>query len=112
MTAIALMGASAVQDYSYFILLGAAAVSLVIGLLASDRRRCIVPGLVKTGRQILPAIPILIFIGSLSATWMLSGVVPALIDYGLELIAPNTFLVVACLTCAVVSVVRGGSGTR
>lgn len=110
-TVIALTGASAVQDYSYFILLGAAAVSLIIGLVAADRRRCIVPGLVKSGRQILPAIPILIFIGSLSATWMLSGVVPALIDYGLELIAPKTFLVVACLTCAVVSVVTGSSWT-
>lgn len=42
---------------------------------------------------------------------MLSGVVPALIDYGLELLDQRTFLMVACATCAVVSVVTGSSWT-
>ena len=63
----------------------------------------------KSARQILPAVPILIFIGSLSATWMLSGVVPSLISYGLELLDTRTFLFACCIICSLVSVVTGSS---
>lgn len=109
---IAFRGADAVQDYSYYILTAAAAVCLILGFAFTRRRlRCLKAGMIKSARQILPAVPILIFIGTLSATWMLSGVVPALIDYGLELLDQRTFLAVACATCAVVSVVTGSSWT-
>ncbi len=108
---IVVKGADSVQDYSYYILSAAALVSLVLGMVFTDRRRCLIPGFVKSARQILPAVPILIFIGTLSATWMLSGVVPSLIVYGLELLDARTFLFVACATCAGVSVVTGSSWT-
>lgn len=51
----------------------------------------------------------LIFIAMVSTTWMLSGVVPTLIDYGLQLLNPTAFLVVACSVCAVISVLTGSS---
>lgn len=108
---IVVHGADAVQDYSYYILGASAAVCLLLGVTFTDRRRCYLPGLMKSARQILPAVPILIFIGTLSATWMLSGVVPTLIDYGLEMLDPRTFLFISCATCAVVSVVTGSSWT-
>lgn len=110
-TMIAICGSTVVQDYSPFILGSSAIFCIVLGLLFTDRRRCIFPGILKSARQILPAVPILIFIGTLSATWMLSGVVPALIDYGLKFLSPSTFLFVACFTCALVSVVTGSSWT-
>ncbi len=110
-TVIATTGAGAVQDYSYLMLAGCAVLTLLLGITFTCRRRCLLPGLLKSARQILPAVPILIFIGTLSATWMLSGVVPTLIDYGLELLEPRVFLVVACLSCAVISVVTGSSWT-
>lgn len=110
-TIIAIHGADSVQDYSYYILGGAAIVCLTLGLLFTNRRRCYLPGMLKSARQILPAVPILIFIGTLSATWMLSGVVPTLIDYGLEMLDSRTFLFVSCATCAAVSVVTGSSWT-
>lgn len=108
---IVIDGADAVQNYSYYILSAAAAICILIGLATTRRKKCIIPGLLKSARQILPAVPILIFIGTLSATWMLSGVVPTLIDYGLELLNPDSFLLVACLTCAAISVVTGSSWT-
>lgn len=109
---IAFKGADVVQDYSYFILLAASAVCLLLGLFFKRRmRRCLLPGVVKSARQTLPAIPILLLIGTLSATWMFSGLVPTLIDYGLELLKPSLFLATACLICAVVSVVTGSSWT-
>lgn len=108
---IALSGADAVQDYSHYILAGSAALCLGLGAAFTRRRRALLPGLVKSARQIMPALPILIFIGTLSATWMLSGVVPLLIHYGLGVLDPSTFLFVACFTCAVISVVTGSSWT-
>lgn len=109
---ICVAGADAVQNYSYFLLLGATAVALMVGLPAAPKRwRCIMPGIFKSARQILPAVPILIFIGTLSATWMLSGVVPAMIKVGLQMLSPSMFLFICCLLCACVSVVTGSSWT-
>lgn len=68
-------------------------------------------GLRKSAGQILPAVPLLIFIAMISATWMMSGVVPAMIDYGVRYLNPTTFLATACIICAVVSVMTGSSWT-
>lgn len=57
------------------------------------------------------AIIILLFIGAIAGSWMVSGIVPAFICYGLEIIHPKVFLGVACIICAVVSVVTGSSWT-
>ena len=106
---IIIKGAYAVQDYSYYILGTAAIVSLALGFVFTNRHRCYRAGMAKSARQILPAVPILIFIGTLSATWMLSGVVPTLIGYGLEMLDTRTFLFACCAICSVISVVTGSS---
>jgi len=61
--------------------------------------------------KIASCILILMFIGALSGVWMLSGTVPLLIYYGLQVINPTYFLVSACLICALVSVLTGSSWT-
>lgn len=58
-----------------------------------------------------PAIIILLSIGALTATWMLSGIVPSMIIYGLKLIHPRIFIVMSFLLCAVVSMLAGSSWT-
>ena len=57
------------------------------------------------------AIIILLIIGALSGTWMISGVVPTLIYYGMQIIHPNFFLASPCIICALVSVMTGSSWT-
>ena len=52
---------------------------------------------------------ILLFIGSLAGTWLISGVVPAMIYYGMDLVSPKVFLFTAVLVSAVVSLVTGSS---
>ena len=52
------------------------------------------------------AIIILLIIGALSGTWMISGVVPTLIYYGMQIIHPNFFLTSTCIICALVSIIR------
>ncbi len=57
----------------------------------------------------MPAILILLLIGALSGTWMLSGVIPTMIYYGVKLMSPAYFLVASVIICSIVSVATGSS---
>lgn len=57
----------------------------------------------------MPAILILLLIGALSGTWMLSGVIPTMIYYGIKLMSPSFFLVASVIICSIVSVATGSS---
>lgn len=57
------------------------------------------------------ALLILLIIGALSGSWMVSGIVPTLIYYGIQIIHPDYFLVTSCVICAVVSLMTGSSWT-
>ena len=49
------------------------------------------------------AILILLVVGSVIGTWILAGIVPTMIYYGLSLLAPSIFYAAACVICAVVA---------
>lgn len=68
-------------------------------------------GIVKSIGSAMPSILILFLIGALAGTWMLSGIVPAMIYYGLKFLTPVIFLLAACVVCAIVSVATGSSWT-
>lgn len=57
------------------------------------------------------ALIILLLIGALSGSWMISGVVPTLIYYGMQILHPSFFLTSCCIICAIVSVMTGSSWT-
>ncbi|SHE78592.1 transporter, NhaC family [Mariniphaga anaerophila] len=65
--------------------------------------------IVSTIGSAMPSILILLLIGSLAGTWMISGVVPAMIYYGLDIINPRLFLFTAVVVSAIVSVATGSS---
>lgn len=105
-------GAGAVNTWSAPVLLSAAAIAVTVSMLFYGRRlRVIGMGLRKSIRQILPSFPVLVLIGAVSSTWMLSGTVPLLIDYGLAVMSPRLFLFITCATCSVISVLTGSSWT-
>ena len=54
---------------------------------------------------------ILLLIGALGGSWMVGGIVPTLIYYGMQIMSPQWFLVSACVICALVSVITGSSWT-
>ena len=62
-------------------------------------------------RSIGTAVVILLLIGAISGSWMVSGIVPTLICYGLKILSPKLFLLAVCLICALVSLVTGSSWT-
>lgn len=103
-------GADAIAGYSPVVLLGSAALSVVLSFVfGALSRRGMTVGFVRSARQILPAVPMLICIAMVATTWMVGGVVPTLIVYGLEVLTPTLFLVTACVVCALISVLTGSS---
>jgi len=58
-----------------------------------------------------PAIIILLLIGAIGGTWMVSGIVPTMIYYGMQIIRPEVFLVSSSVLCALVSLMIGSSWT-
>lgn len=109
---IVIKGADEALLVSKYILLISAFITAII---AVKFYKCpvsrLLKGLLRSAHQVLPAIVILFFIATVSATWMLSGVVPALIDYGLEILNPQLFLLITCAVCSVISVMSGSSWT-
>jgi NhaC family Na+:H+ antiporter len=85
----------------------AAATGIFLGYPWREIEEGIVAGIAIALRAIL----ILMVIGILIGTWIASGIVPVLIDYGLRLLSPAYFLLAACAVCAVVSVATGSSWT-
>lgn len=83
----------------------ASLISLRLGYKWEDIQRRII----KTIGSAMPSILILLLIGSLAGTWMISGVVPAMIYYGLDIINPGLFLFSAVIVSAIVSVATGSS---
>lgn len=68
-------------------------------------------GIVENIKSSAVAIIILLMIGAITGTWMLSGVVPTLICYGLEILSPSWFLCASCIICGIVSLMTGSSWT-
>ena len=65
----------------------------------------------KTIGDVSITLLILLTVGMLAGSWMISGVVPTLIYYGVQLLSPKFFLVSACVICALVSLLSGSSWT-
>lgn len=83
----------------------AASVACVFGVSFNDA----IAGITASIQSAIPAILILLVIGALSGTWMISGIVPAMIYYGLMILDPSYFLVATVVICAVVSLATGSS---
>ena len=66
-------------------------------------------GVTKAITLALGAMLILLTIGMLMGTWLASGIVPALIAWGLKLLSPSYFLPASCAVCSIVSLVSGSS---
>ena len=65
----------------------------------------------KTLGGISVTLLILLTVGMLSGSWMVSGIVPTLIYYGVQILSPQFFLIGACIICALVSLLSGSSWT-
>ncbi len=90
-------------------LLLAAAVAAVIATYLGVNWKSVREGIVKSIGSAMSSILILLIIGALSGTWLISGVVPSLIYYGLDILSPSIFLFAAVVISGIVSLATGSS---
>lgn len=102
-------GEDATYGPNQIALLIAAAVATVIGFRLNYSWKKLEKGVVKSIKSAIPAIIILLLIGALAGTWMISGVVPTMIYYGLKILNPTIFLFAACVISAIVAMATGSS---
>ena len=62
-------------------------------------------------QSVTGALLILLFVGALAGTWLISGIIPAMIYYGLQILHPSIFLPACILICAIISLATGSSWT-
>ena len=111
-TTIHLFGSDALGGGSQVCLLSATAVCTLIGMAGFGRKwKHFEKAITHNISGVATALIILLIIGALSGAWMISGVVPTLIYYGIQIIHPSFFLVSTCLICCIVSVMTGSSWT-
>lgn len=92
-------------------LLCAMGAAIIIGIKNGHKWQSIEKAIVNGISLSLGAVLILLAVGSLIGTWLLSGTVPTMIYYGLQLLNPSWFYAAACVMCAIVSMSIGSSWT-
>lgn len=90
-------------------LLLAAAIAGIIATRLGHNWKFVRDKIVHSIGSAMPSMLILLLIGSLAGTWMISGVVPAMIYYGLKILNPTIFLFASVIICAIVSLATGSS---
>ncbi len=110
-TSVVLFGDSSSYGPNQIALLIAAAVAVLVGLYNGLSWSYLQEGIVQGISVALGAILIILTVGALVGTWLLAGIVPTMIYFGLELLSPSWFYAASCLMCAVVAVSIGSSWT-
>ncbi|KGJ98753.1 Na+/H+ antiporter NhaC [Thalassotalea sp. ND16A] len=110
-TAVMYFGDGSSSGPNQIALLLAAGVAIIIGLKNGHRWAGIEKAIIKGISISLGAVLILLAVGSLIGTWLLSGTVPTLIYYGLEILNPQWFYVATCAICGLVAMSIGSSWT-
>lgn len=106
---VSIFGADSLDGSNQIVLILSATVGTIVALRIGIKWEQLQKGIVNSISNSMAAILILLLIGSLAGTWLLSGVVPAMIYYGLQILNPTIFLVAACIVSAIVSLVTGSS---
>ena len=105
-------GGDAINGGSQIALLSATSVCVMLAIGVYRCRWAVLEeSIIDNIRASASAIVILLLIGAIAGTWMISGVVPTMIYYGLQILHPSFFLVASCAICAVVSLMTGSSWT-
>jgi len=99
----------ALAGSNQFILLLSGALAALLGIGSGTAWKDILGGIEHNIQSTTGALLILLLIGALAGSWMLSGIVPAMVYYGLQLLNPQYFLPLTALICAVISLATGSS---
>lgn len=104
-----IFGDDSLAGSNQIVLILSATVAAIVAFISGTSWEELHGGIVKSIGSAMSAILILLLIGSLAGTWLLSGIVPAMIYYGLQILNPTIFLLAACIVSAIVSLATGSS---
>lgn len=93
------------------ILLIGGAVAAIIGILNNVSFSTMFKGVWENMKSIFTPILILFLVGALAGTWLVSGVIPAMVYYGLQILSPEVFLPASVIIAAIISIATGSSWT-
>lgn len=104
-------GDEALSGSNQFILLIGASVAAIVGFANKVSYDTMLEEVSNNIKSTTGAILILLFVGALAGTWLISGVIPTMIYYGLKILNPTFFLPATVVICAIISIATGSSWT-
>ncbi|KAA3618223.1 MAG: Na+/H+ antiporter NhaC [Flavobacterium sp.] len=104
-------GDDALSGSNQFILLLGGAVAAIVGTFNKVSYKRMVEEVAENVKSTTGALLILLMVGALAGTWLISGVIPTMIYYGLQILNPTIFLASCVIICAVISIATGSSWT-
>jgi len=104
-------GDDALSGSNQFIMLMGGAVAAIVGFFNKVDFDKMMDEVARNIQSTAGAILILLMVGALAGTWLLSGIIPTMIYYGLQILNPTIFLPACVIICAVISVATGSSWT-
>ena len=96
---------------SQFILILSGAFAAMIGHRYNVSYKDVINSISNSIKSVTPALIILLWVGALAGTWMISGIIPSMVYYGLKILDPNIFLPACIVICSIISVATGSSWT-
>lgn len=94
-----------------FVLLLGAGVAVIVGLFNKVSFQTMIDEVASNIKSTAGAILILLMVGALAGTWLLSGIIPSMIYYGLQILSPAIFLPATMVICSIISIATGSSWT-
>lgn len=104
-------GDDALSGSNQFILLLGGAVAAIVGIYKKVPYKQMLAEVAENIKSTSGALLILLMVGALAGTWLISGIIPAMIYYGLQILNPTIFLAACVIICAIISVATGSSWT-
>ncbi|MBT8264559.1 MAG: sodium:proton antiporter, partial [Muriicola sp.] len=104
-------GDNAIGGSNQFILLMGGAVAAVVGFFNKVSYKQMLAEVAENVKSTTGALLILLMVGALAGTWLISGIIPAMIYYGLQILNPTIFLGACVVICAIISIATGSSWT-
>lgn len=108
---VTVFGDEALDGSNQIVLILSGAVAGVMAIRIGVSWKTLQKGILHSINSAMSSMLILLLIGSLAGAWMISGIVPAMIYYGLKILNPTILLFASCVVCALVSMATGSSWT-
>ena len=106
---VIIYGDNSLNGANQLALLLAASIATIIGIYFDSSWDKIIKGISNSISSTTSAIIILLLIGALAGTWLLSGIIPVMIYYGLQILNVKIFLLATTIITAIISIVTGSS---